>query len=129
AIARRPVRERLLDAPHVVHARVRRAVDLLDVDVDPRGDLGARRALEARLGGRSVLRRAVEGLREDARARRLADPADAREQEGMRDPALRDRVRERSRDVFLPDQVFERLRAPFPREDEIAHRLPWGLWG
>ena len=39
----------------------------------------------------------------------------------MRDAVLRDRVRERPRDVLLPDEILERLRALLARENEVAH--------
>ncbi len=41
----------------------------------------------------------------------------------MRDAAAVDRVRERPRDVVLPDEVLERLRPVLASEDEVAHRL------
>ena len=49
AIARRPVRQRLLQLADLVDAVVAGAVDLAHVHVRARGDLPAGRALEARL--------------------------------------------------------------------------------
>src|SRR5262249_34903352 len=93
--------------------------DLLHVDVGAVRDLEARGALLAGRGRGAG--RAVEGLCEDAGARRLADAADAGEEEGVRDAAALDRVRDRGRDVLLPDEVLERLRAPLAGEDDVAH--------
>src|SRR5262249_24355862 len=64
---------------------------------------------------------AVERLGEDARARGLADAADTREEERVRDAVLRDGVADRGRYVFLADEIVERLRPPFAREDDVAH--------
>ncbi len=41
----------------------------------------------------------------------------------MRQPVLLDRILERARDVRLPDEVIERLRAIFSREDLVTHAL------
>jgi hypothetical protein len=120
AIARRSIGERLLDAADVVDAGVRGGVDLLHVDVDAGRDLLAGRTLQARRRRGTV--HAVERLREDARARRLANPADTREQERVRDPALLNRVAEGARDVLLADEILERLRTPLSGKDQVAHR-------
>jgi hypothetical protein len=129
AITGGPEREALLESADLVDAVVAGAVDLLDVHVDAGGDLRARRARLAGRGGRSrrgvavlgVRAEAVEALGEDARAGGLADPANASEEERMRDAALRDRVGERLRDVLLTDQVLEGLRPVLASENEIAH--------
>ena len=39
----------------------------------------------------------------------------------MRKTVLRDRVLERARDMGLPDQVVERLRPVFSRENLVTH--------
>ena len=39
----------------------------------------------------------------------------------MRQAVLRDRVLERPRDVRLPDEIVERLRSVFARENLITH--------
>jgi hypothetical protein len=61
AVPLRPVREGFLQPAHVFDAVVRGAVDLLDVDIDARGDLEAGAALIAR--GRRGALVAVECLR------------------------------------------------------------------
>ena len=126
AIARGAEAHALLEPAHLVDAVVAGAVDLLDVEVVPRGDLAARRALVARRrrgpGELAVGADAVQALGEQARARRLADAANPREEERVRDPPARDGVRERPRDVVLSDQVLEGLRAVLASENEVAHR-------
>ncbi len=114
-----------LQASHLVDAVVARAVDLLDVEVLPGRDLDARRALVAgRRGGSlrlAVRADAVQALGQKARARRLADAANAGEEERVGDATARDGVRQRSSDVVLSDEILERLRAVLAGEDEVAH--------
>ena len=62
----------------------------------------------------------VERAREKPGRRRLADPADAGQHEGMRDPARLEGVTQRSHHGFLADQVGEELRAVLPREHLIG---------
>jgi hypothetical protein len=64
---------------------------------------------------------AVEALREDARDRRLADAARARQQVRVVQPAAREGVGERSDDVRLTGQFRERARAPFARQNLVTH--------
>ena len=61
------------------------------------------------------------GLGENARDRRLADTARAREQVGVMQPARGQRVRERTDDVRLAHERFEAPGPPFDCEDRIAH--------
>ena len=122
AVARGPVRQRLLQPAHVVDAVVGGAVDLEHVEVDAGGDLFAGVADVARLGRGTEL--AVERLGEQACAGRLADAAHAREQERVRDATAGDRVRERARDVLLSDLVSEGLRTILTRENRVAHGRP-----
>jgi hypothetical protein len=75
----RPVRDRLHQVAHLVDLRVRRAVDLEDVERDAVRDLLAGRALVAGIGRGPLF--AVERLREDARRRGLADAARTAEEE------------------------------------------------
>ena len=85
AVAHRRDAERLDDdLADLVDAGVGGAVDLEHVHVAAVGDLDARVAHAARLGRRAVL--AVERPRQDARRRRLADAARAREDERLREP-------------------------------------------
>ena len=90
-VARRAEREPLLEAAHLVDAVVARAVNLLDVDVGPGGNLAARGADLARRGGRTgsaaVRAEAVQALASRRALRGLADAADAGEEERVRDAA------------------------------------------
>ena len=103
----------------VVDARVRRGVDFEDVDVAPFRDFDARLADAAGIGRRSV--HAIQRAREDARRRRLADPARPREHERLREPVALQRVAQRARDRVLADDVIELLRPPFAGDDLIRH--------
>jgi hypothetical protein len=131
AIACRPVRQRVLELPDLVDAVVAGAVDLSDVHVGASRDLEASRTLEAgrharpRIGARWRRRRiahAVQGLREDARARGFSDAAHTREQERVRDTTRLDGVAEDACNVVLANQILEAHRPPFPCEHDIAHR-------
>jgi hypothetical protein len=82
-------------------------------------DLGARGALPAGLRGQAGF--AVEALCEDARERGLSDPARSREQVGVMQALLLERVPERAHDVLLPDQAAEVPRPPLSRKYLIAH--------
>ena len=64
----------------------------------------------------------VEGTRQNACRRRLADAAHARQHIAMRDPTRRERVRERLHHGFLPDEIIERLRPILPRKHDIRFR-------
>ena len=66
---------------------------------------------------------AVQGPREHARGRGLADAARAGEDERLGDPAARERVAERRGDRLLTDDVVEALRAPLAGEDLVGHRI------
>ena len=118
AVTRRAEAHPLLQTPDLVDAVVAGAVDLLDVEILTRRDLlagGARVARRRRGPGEGARGpHAVEALGEQARARRLADSAYAREQECVRHPPRRDGVREGTGDVVLPDQVLECLRSVLP---------------
>jgi len=115
-----------LQAPNLVDAVVARTVDLLDVEVLSGRDLEARRTLVARLRGRplqsAVRADAVQALGKQACARRFPDAAHPSEEKGVCDPVARDRVRQGARDVVLPDEILERLRAVLAGEDEVAHK-------
>src|SRR5204862_3988309 len=122
AVARRHVLRRLAERPHVVDAVVRRGVDLLDIDVRPGRDVGARPADAARFGSGSFL--AVQRSRQDPRRRGLAASARTGEEERVRDPAGLERVDQGADHVLLARQVLEALRPVFAGKDEVrgGHR-------
>ena len=64
---------------------------------------------------------AVQRPRQDARRRRLAAAARAREHERVRDAPARNGVAQRARHRLLPDDIVEALWPPFAREDLIGH--------
>ncbi len=104
---------------HLVDAAIARRIHLEIIDEAPFIDLPARAAHAARRGGHA--RFAVERLREDARERRLADAARAREQVGVMQAAAVECVRERTNDVLLADERREGFRPPFACENLIGH--------
>ena len=114
------------DLAHVVDAGVRGGVHLDDVDMARLHDRLAMRA-EFRhfdagsidLAGQAV----VEGARENARGRRLADPAHAGQDIGLMDAIGFERIGERAHHRLLADQVGEAGGAVFTREHAIGSRL------
>ena len=106
----------------VVDAGVGGAVDLQHVDRRTGGDLLAVRAGVAGSRGGAAL--AVERLGQHPGGGGLADPAHAGEEERVCHPAGADGVAERTRDVFLADEIVERLRPPAARRHEIRHFAP-----
>lgn len=95
----------------VVHATVRRGVDLDDVD-GPRPvarQVPARLALPARGRRRPLL--TVQAPREDPRAGGLATSARPAEQVRVIDPVVPQRLLQRVSDMLLPDDLGEGLRA------------------
>ena len=106
---------------HLLDAVVARAVDLEHVEAVALRDLLAAIADAARRNCGAV--HAVERLGEDARGRCFPDPARPDEQVGVREAILLHRVAQRARDVRLADQVVERLRPIFARENLVAHRV------
>ena len=109
------------DVADLVDLGVGGGVDFEHVHVAALGDLDARVADAARIGGRS--RDAVQPARQDAGGRRLAHAARPGEDERLRDPLGRDRVAQRLRDAALADDVIEPLRTPFARDNlEGGHR-------
>ena len=94
---------------HLVDAAVRRRIDLDEVEETALADGDAALAF---VTGLAVLRlRAVDGLRDESRDRRLADAARPREQVCVRDLSRGDGVAERPRDVFLANDRGECLGA------------------
>ena len=104
---------------HLFDAVVARAVDLEDVEAVAAGDFLAAVADAAGRDGRPV--NAVERLGQNARGRGLPDPARADKKIGVREAILLDGILQRARDVLLPDEIVERLRPIFPRENLVAH--------
>src|ERR1700685_1233431 len=111
AVARWAKPHSFLQAPHLVHTVVTRAVDLLDVEILSRRDLQTRRTCVAwrrgRAAGLAIRSYAIKALGEEACACRLADATNAGEEKRVRDPAAGDGVCQRPRDVILTDQVLE----------------------
>ena len=115
------------DLAHVVDAGVRGGVHLDHVDMARIHDRLAMRA-EFRhfdagsidLAGQAV----VEGARENARGRRLADPAHAGQDIGLMDAIGFERIGEGAHHRLLADQVGEAGGAVFAREHAIG-RAPW----
>src|SRR5918996_785550 len=98
---------------------MRRGVHLDHVERGPVGNRDARFALPARFWSGPLY--AVERLGEDARSARLTGPAGAGEQIRVRDPALAYCVRERPRDVLLPEDLAEGLGPVLAIQREIRH--------
>ena len=98
----------------------RRGIDLDQVDEATRVEFLAAAALPARLGANARL--AVECLGEDARDGGLADAARTREEVGVVQAALLERVDQRLDHVLLADQFGEAARAPLAGQDLVAHR-------
>ena len=107
------------DLADLLDLRVGGRVDLEDVDVAPLRNLDAGVALAAWIGRRPL--HAVQGARQDARGRRLADAAGSGEHESLREPVAGQRVAERTRHRLLPDDIVEALRPPLPRHHLVGH--------
>ena len=118
-----PARRRILNVveqlARVVDLGARGRVDLEQIDEPARVDIATGAAFAAGCRGHASL--AIERLREDARDRRLAHTARAREQERMVDAARVERVRERASDMILSDELIEFARSPFAGKNEVAH--------
>ena len=63
----------------------------------------------------------VDGLGKQARGRRLPDAARARKEVGVMQALVLDGVAERPRDVLLPRDLLEGLRAPLACDDLVGH--------
>ncbi len=98
---------------HVVDLRVRRRIQLDQVDEAPAVDLGAGTAHAARRGRDAGF--AIQGFGEDARDGGLAHAARAGEEIGMVQAVLRERVGQRLHDMLLPRQLGKVPRTPFAR--------------
>src|SRR5690606_9700624 len=104
---------------HVVDLVVGRGVELAEVERRARLDRLARRALAARLAIDRAL--TVEHLAEDAGEGGLARASRPRQQVGVPDATLADRVLERLHDVALPTNVGETTGAIPPVEGLVLH--------
>jgi len=121
AAARRRVLRRVEQLPHLIDTRVGRRVDLQEIDEAPAVDLLAGAAATAGLGGDASF--AVKALGQNARQCGLAHAAGAREQIGMVQALVLQRVAQRAHHVLLPHQRRETARAPLAREHLIGHAL------
>jgi len=105
-LARGRVRGPAAEIPRVLDAPVARRIDFHDVERGASGpDPLARRTRAARFAGGAV--GAIQGHREDARRRRLPDPARAAEEIRVTDPPGLDGGLQRGPDVVLSDQLRE----------------------
>ncbi len=119
AVTRRLELRDIAQLADVVHATVGRGVDFAHVEIDPLGDLTADRALVARLLGGAVL--AVECLGQDTGTGGLTDAPHAREQVGVMNPALLDRVLERADRRLLTDDVAKGLGTVLAGKRLVGH--------
>jgi hypothetical protein len=118
AALRGGVARRVAKVPDLVDAVIGRAVDLDHVEMAPVRNRDDGRVLGIKVGIGAA--RAVEGLGEDPRDRRLSGAPRADKEVGVPYPAPRDRIPEGAHHVVLADDVSERLRAPFARDDLVA---------
>ncbi len=121
----RPVAHPLGQVADVVDPGARGGVHLDDVDMAVLGDRAAMDALAARRNGRAAIAvgaDAVKGAGDDPRRRRLADPAHPGQDEGVRDPPGRNRVRQGAHHRLLADDLGEGLRPVLAGEDAIGGR-------
>ena len=120
AITYRPHRQASDDhLPDVFDLRVRRRVELEDVNLTALGDLDAGVALAAGVRRRSLS--AVQRLGEDARRGGLADAARPREDERLGDALARDGVLQGLGDAPLPNHVIETLGTVLSGDDLVGH--------
>jgi pyruvate/2-oxoglutarate dehydrogenase complex dihydrolipoamide acyltransferase (E2) component len=120
--ARRRIAHRVIDLADVVDAVVGGRIHLDDVDVPALHDGETMRAelwhADTRAGNAWAL--VVEGPRQDARGRGLADPANAGEDPGLRNTAGIECVAQRAHHRVLADDVVEGGGSVFAREHAIA---------
>ena len=113
------VLDRLAQLAHFVNSPVAGAVDFHYVHRAALGDLPGMRIIVGKIDRRAI--GAIEALGENAGDGRLARPAGADKQVGVRDALLGDGVGERLRDVLLSDDIGETLRPVFARYDLVRH--------
>ena len=127
ATARGGVLDVLEQFAGVVDLGARCRIDLDQVDEPPLVDFTAGSTDAA--GRRGDAGFAVQALGKDARNRRLAHSAGAREQEGMMNTVGGERVREGAQDMFLPRELLEAPRAPLACQSGVGHLGTLGLGG
>ena len=120
-----PARGRVLHVlakrPDLLHAVVRRGVDLEHVHGRARGEVEAGGTFPAGLG-LGAAPGAGQRLGEEPRGGGLAHAARPREEIGVRHAPGGEGVAQRAGDGLLPDDRVEGLRPPLPREDLVRHR-------
>ena len=102
AAAGRRIQRVFQQLAHVIDLRVRRRIELNQIDKTSRVDLGAGAAFAARRVGNAGF--AIERLGDNARQRGLAHTARAGKQVGVMQPLLLERIGQRTHDMLLPDQ-------------------------
>jgi len=100
---------------HVIDLRVRRRIELYQVYKAPAVNRETRAALTARRCGDTGF--AIKRFCDDARERGFADAARAGKQISVMKALPAQRIRERSYNVLLPDQLIEGLGTPLAREN------------
>ena len=103
----------------VIDLGARGRVHLYQIHEPPFVDFPTSAAFAA--GRRRYARFAVQGFGEDARDRRLADPARPGKQKRMVHATRLERVDERPHDVLLSGELTEIARPPFASESEVGH--------
>src|SRR5437016_584392 len=112
----------LAEFPHVIHPGIRGAVNLDDVHGDALGDFQTVGTFPTGGAGGTTL--AVERFGQQARHRRLADPARPGKEKRVRDPLRGDGVHEHLHDMRLADHIVEHARPVFSRRNLVIH----GSW-
>ena len=111
------------DLAHILDAVVRGGVDLHHIDMIAFDDRRAMQAEAVEIDGRraaAVRQLIIQPARQDARRRRLADAAHAREHPGLGDAVVGEGVAQGAHHRVLPDQIGEARRAVFARQHAIA---------
>ena len=109
------------DFADVVDAGIGSSVDFQQVDKAPGVDLPAGGAFTTRLGTDAAF--AVQAFGQNAGDGGLAHPAGTGQEIGMVQALAGKRIRQRTHDVLLADQVGKAARPPFAGKDLIAHRV------
>src|SRR5213083_2034886 len=120
------VHRALAQLARVVHAAVRRGIELDDVEVGGAGpDAGARVARAAGLSRAGRAPRAIERHGENSRGGRLTHTPGTREQIAVRRAAMRHRATQRCRHVILHDEVGELLGTVLAGEGDHDRKSGW----
>jgi len=107
------------DVTYVTYTCVRRSIYLEYIDRVTSRDLEAGRAFQAWPAGYAGM--TIEALGDDSCSGSLACSTRARKDIGMVNPVLIESMAQSARDMLLPDEIGERLRSVFSRNDLIAH--------